>query len=565
MREPTNFRWILPLLVATTAGCTGDLRIFADRAPQSGHLGDDPTNPTSTTDPDTFEPAAPAMRRLTESEYRSTVDDVLGVGFLVPEVLPPDATTNGWTSIAMSSITVSPSAVDQYEVAAFQIAEAVIGTPTRRNAIVGCDADDVANMACMRNMVEDLGSKLWRRPMSEAEIDVYAQAGFAAAQTLGSFDEGAKFALAGLLQSPNFVYHIAYGEPDPERPGYRKLTGYEVASKLSYLIWGTVPSEYTLALARDGKLSTLEQIREEAERMLAAPKAREHMGAFWNEYLELTHLETQVKDGFVYPDFTPQLASEMREETIRFMNALVFDQQADMREMFTSRTTFVNRNLAEIYKLSSELTPESGFQQIEMPPEAHRQGVLGHASVLTMQSHAVATSPTYRGKFIKTALLCDPPPPPPPSVVAVLPEPDPNAGQQTLRQRLENYFSEPSCGACHQLTDVIGFSLENFNAIGAYRELDNGLPIDSSGNFNGELFSDMQGFAEILAQDPEAMSCMARRTYRHVMGRVEGQDDEPLVKEIEAKFVASGYQFKELMLDIVGSEAFLWVREENAQ
>ncbi|MEZ4458541.1 MAG: DUF1592 domain-containing protein [bacterium] len=563
MRTRANLRWVLPLLVAT--GCTGEIGIFADSIPEGSSIGDNPSNPSNPSTPAEFQHADPTMRRLTSTEYRNTVQDVLGAGYMVPESLPPDAATNGWTSIAMSSITVSPSGVDQYEAAGFELAEHVIGTPTLRNAIVPCADGNPLDLACMRQMVENIGPKLWRRPMTEMEVNAYAQPGAIAAQTLGSFDEGAKFALAGLLQSPNFLYRIEYGEPDPERPGLRKLTGYEVASKLSYLIWGTVPSEYTLQLARDGKLSTPEQIRDEAERMLAAQQAREHMGDFWDEYLELTHLETQVKDSFVYPDFTPGLASEMRQETLKFMEYLVFDERADMREMFTSRTTFVNPRLAEIYRLPAELTPARDFEQIEMPVDAHRQGILGHASILTVQSHAVATSPTYRGKFIKTALLCDPPPPPPPSVVAVLPEPDPNAGEQTLRQRLEGYFSEPSCGACHQLTDVIGFSLESFNAIGGYRELDNGLPIDTTGNYNGTAFDDMKGFTDILAQDPEAMSCMARRTYRHVMGHVEDEKDEPLVQEIEAKFVASGYRFKELMLDIVGSEAFLWVREEGAQ
>lgn len=537
--------------------------IFADSAPDDVKVIPGTTAPVPD-GPAVYRHAAPTLRRLTSTEYRNTIQDVLGAGYMVPAALPPDAATNGWMSIAMSSISVSQSGVDKYETAAFEIAEHVITSPSKRALLVTCATDSVQNVECLRDFVATVGPKLWRRPMTDLEIDAYTQPGMEAAATLESFDEGLKFALAGLLQSPNFVYRTEYGEPDPDRPGLRKLTGTEVASKLSYLIWGTAPSDYTLGLASSGKLSTPAQLRSEAERMLASQRARETMNAFWSEYLELEPITSLIKDRFVYPEFDAALASDMREETLRFMEFLVFDARADMREMFTSRTTFVNPELAALYRLPADLTPARDFEQIEMPVEMERQGVLGHASVLTVQSHVVATSPTYRGKFIKTALLCDPPPPPPPTVVTVLPEADPNAGQQTLRQRLEDYFAEPACGACHQLTDVVGFSFENFNAIGRYRTKDNDLPIDATGSYKGESFTNMVGFSELLAKDPDAMNCMVRRSYRHVMGRVEGDADEPLVREIEAKYLASGYQFKEMLLDIVESDAFLWVRDEEA-
>jgi len=563
MRVTATTKWILPLLLAT-AGCQGEMDVFTDdiTTPKPGITI--PTRPDPGT-PAVFQHAKPTLRRLTSSEYRNTVQDVLGAGYMVPASLPQDASTNGWMSIAMSSISVSQSGVDKYEVAAFEIAEHVIGSPTKRAALVNCGSDNPLELTCMREFVASVGAKLWRRPMTEQEVNAYAQPALTAATTLDSFDEGLKFALAGLLQSPNFVYRTEYGEPDPDRPGLRKLTGYEVASKLSYLIWGTAPSDYTIGLAESGKLSTPAQIRSEAERMLASQRARETLNEFWGEYLEIGGINDVVKDQFVYPEFGPGLASDMREETLRFMEYLVFDARADMRDMFTSRVTFVNPALAELYRLPAELTPARDFEQIEMPLDMERQVVLGQASVLTVQSHVVATSPTYRGKFIKTALLCDPPPPPPPSVVAILPEADPNVGEQTLRQRLEDYFAEPSCGACHQLTDVIGFSLENFNGIGRFRTKDNGLPIDSTGNYKGETFTNMVGFTDLLAKDPDAMNCMVRRSYRHVVGRVEGEADEPLVQEIEAKYLASGYVFKEMLLDIVGSEAFLWVSDEEAQ
>lgn len=546
---------LLPLVLLVA--CQGELGLDAnDSSAASERPSDAPTE---------YVHASPSLRRLTISEYRNTLQDVFGVGYLVPEVLPDDATTNGLTSIAMASMTVSPSAVDQYEAAAFEVAEHIMDSPTKRGSFVPCNNDNPLNFECMRALVGRAATKLWRRPVSDEEINRYAQPALVAARELNNFDEGAVFALAGLLQSPHFLYRSEYGEPDPERPGLRKLTGWEVASKLSYLLWGTAPSDATLALAAEGKLSTPEQIREEAERMLATPQARLAMEGFWTEYLELGHLEKQVKDPYVFPDYDVTVARAMRQETLSVMSYLVFDAEAPMTEMFTTRTTFVNPQLAKIYRLPDELKPQRDFEQVELPRDMPRQGILGHASILTAQSHAVTTSPTFRGKFVKTALLCEPPPPPPPSVVAVLPEPDPEAGEQTLRQRLEGYFSEPSCGGCHALTDVIGFSFENFNAIGAYRLNDNGLPVDASGTYNNTPFEDMVGFTNLLAEDPKVMSCMARRTFRHVMGRVEGEGDAPLVVEIEAKYVASGYRFKALLLDIVGSEAFLWVKDEVAE
>lgn len=547
---------VVPLM--WSLGCEGQMGIFADspmNMPNTQRPVDSPDPVATETG---FIPGPPTLRKLTAIEYRNTIEEAFGMGFVVDFTLPEDQTTNGMTAIAMASTAISPLGVEQYETAGYEVARLLTETPSLRQTLVNCDGSQI-DAGCYTTFLQEYGRKLWRRDLTEPEVTRYAQSAEHVGTTLGSFWQGLEFAIAGLLQSPHFLYRTEYGESDPERPGLRKLTGLEIASKLSYLITGRPPTTYTLSLAAAGQLNTPAEIRAEAERMLANPHTRDNFGMFWIEYFGLQNLEKVTKDTFVYRDYSTATAQSMREETMRVMEYLVFEQNADMRDMFTTTTTFVDSRLATIYRL--EGITGSQFQQITLPASANRAGILGHGSVLALHSHSVTTSPSHRGKFIREALMCQALPPPPPNASTVIPDADPAAGPQTFRQRLEDYFDNPACGSCHKAMDSLGFGLENYDAIGRWRVTDNELPVDATGELNGIPFSDGVSLGAAIAQDPATMDCMVRKTYRHVVGRVEGAGDKPLVEELRAGFVASGYKFKDLVLNIAGSEAFLVVQE----
>ncbi|MBA2661671.1 MAG: DUF1592 domain-containing protein [Bradymonadaceae bacterium] len=572
-------RHLLVILIASSlifsVGCEGEMYLSDGTTPLDGSPfpsqkptkpGEDP-DPTDPLDPEVpvvevFVPGNPVMRRLTSIEYVNTVEDAFGIGF-VDLVLPHDPTTHGVTSIAMASVTVSNLGVEQYETAGFEIARVISAMPSVRERLVPCESSKVDDYpACFEQFIRNYGRRLWRRDLSDVEVKGYRDVAVEAAKTLGDFSGGFEFALAGLLQSPNLIYRTEYGEPDDERPGLRKLTGLELATKLSYLIWGSSPSDAMITMASQGELATSHQLRAEGKAMLEAPRARQTFDNFWNEYFELQGLDGLIKDQATYPEFSAAATRSMREETLRLMEHLVFEIGADMREMFTTRTTFVDGRLSAIYGLDAEgETRQRSFEKIELPVDARRAGVLGHASFLSVQSHIVTNSPTHRGKFILEALMCQGVEPAPPNVPTLIPEANPELDPQTLRERLENYFDQPGCGHCHAQIDYLGFGLENYDAIGRWRELDNGLAINARGTLNGMEFEDSATLGAAIAADPKSMNCMVRKTYRHVVGRIEQAGDEPLIAELTTKFVASNYRFEEMLLDIISSEAFLYVQE----
>lgn len=546
---------LVPLVLAI--GCEGNIAIFADSPMETNTPTSESPEPVLT--PTGFEPGPPVLRKLTSTEYKNSVEAAFGMGFVADFILPEDQTTNGLTSIAMAATSISPLGVEQYETAGFEVAKMILEVPSLRNSLVSCDGSNFGDAECLREMIQDLGPKLYRRNLDDVEVQEILVPSLQAATTLQDFWVGVEFAIATMLQSPSFLYRAEYGESDPDRPGLRKLTPAEVATKLSFFILGKPPTDATLALVDAGGLQTQEEVREEALRLLALPEARENFRVFWTEYFGLQKIESITKDQYVYPDFDQATAQSMREETVRLMEHLVFENPSDMREMFTSTTTFVDSRLAAIYRLDG--FEGSDFSQIELTQDAKRAGILGHASILALNSHSVSTSPSHRGKFIREALMCQALPPPPPNASTVIPDPDPNAGPQTLRQRLEDYFSNPACGSCHMAMDSLGFGLENYDGIGRFRTLDNGLPIDATGELNGVSFDDGVSLGTAIAQDPATMDCMVRKTYRHVVGRIEGEGDKPLVDELKAKFEASDYRFKDLVIEIAASEAFLWVQE----
>jgi hypothetical protein len=518
-------------------------------------MGDEP-GPTGELIPP-FAPAPATISRLTYAQYQASVSDLFGEGIEVPTDLEVDTPLHGFTTIGASSVTIGPRAAEQYEAAATSLATQIFADPARGDAFLGCTpAAASASDPCIRGFVERFGLRAWRRPLETAEVDEVATLAQTTGEALRDPYQGLLYATSSMLQSPHFLFRVERGEPDGTRLRY---TGYEIAARLSYFLWGTTPDDDLLQAAQRGDLDTIDGIRAEAERLLDSPRARESLTHFWFEYLTLDRLASTSKDATLFPQWTPQLIASMRGEVERQFQDVVFDRDADFRDLLSSRITFVDAELAALYGLPAPAEPGT-WTRVELPADGPRAGLLGTAAFLSLNAHATVTSPTFRGKFIRVNLLCQDIPPPPPGVVTSL-DTGGTEGPRTMRMKLEAHRANPICAGCHEQMDPMGLGLENFDPIGAYRTTDQGLPIDSRSDVEGAAFENARELGEILREEPAVGACVARRLYRHALGHVEIETEEQAVRDLSQHFAGAGYSFRELVLALVASDGFRFAGE----
>lgn len=505
--------------------------------------------------------AAPLqLQRLTSSRYLSTLRTLFDQeGFPAlrwPTQLERDTLLHGYSTVGASELTISPRAAEQYEEAAIDVTGQVFADAARRKAWVGCEpmssepSDD-----CVRSFVQNQGARFYRRPLTTQEQDEYLTLIEKTGKALADPWQGLRFATVAWLQSPHLLYLVEQGEPDPERPDRLRLSGPELATRLSYLLWNTAPDAELQRAAQSGELLSEEGLLKQTRRLLAAPKAEPFTDQFFGEFLYLDRLDTVSKNAMQFPEWTPQLASAMRGEVLRLLRELAQSGDHDMRELFDTRTTFVNSDLAGHYGLPAELTPPPGtWKQIELP-STMQPGLLGRAGLLSLFAHATVTSPTLRGKFIRQQLLCQDIPPPPPGVAVNL-EAEPSGTPKTMREKLAKHRDAPGCEGCHRLMDPIGLSLEHFGPTGKYRAQDNGLPIDPSGELDGQPFADSFELASVLRQSPRIAECMTRQLYRYATAHLELRSEQEQILILGRKFAQTGFRFPQLVESLVLSEGF---------
>ncbi len=498
-------------------------------------------------------PAPATLHRLTRAQYQASLRSLFGDSLKLPTDIEADTPLHGFASIGASELTIPPRAAEQYEAAALDVAHQAWSSPAVRQSLLGpgCTPTQESD-PCLDAFFTRFGRQAFRRPLTQAESEQLHRLTSQLSALLGSLDEALEYTLASLLQSPHFLFRVELGEPDPERPGRLRYTSYEMASRLSYLLWNGPPDAELLDAAERGELVSRDGLRRQSERLLAAPAARAALAGFFSEYFNLARLDSMTKDKALYPQFSPTLVGAMREEILRDVEDVLFAGSTDYRELFRRRSTFVNAELAALYGLPAPVG--SGFAQLELPSTGKRGGLLGTAGILALNAHATATSPTHRGKFVRAYLLCQDIPPPPAGVVTTL-EP-PSGPPKTLRQRLEQHRQDPACRSCHQLMDPIGLGLENFNAIGAFRSLDEGQPIDASAELDGVAFDGAAELGQALAADPRLAECLARQLYRHSTGHLEEAAEQEGIRQLGAAFADRQYQLLQLVLALVLSDGF---------
>ncbi len=552
----------LALTLALTAACTatiqGDDIESTGAGPGSGNgSGASSGGGTSgmgplVTNPPPYTPSPGMLRRLTRAQFRNAVRDVFGVEVDV-QALDADSWNGEFAAVGAATVVSSQRGVEQYHAAIEQAVDSVFADPARWAQFVGCTPTGEQSDPCVRGFLQALGLRAWRRPLEAAEIDRLAAVSALASTELESPDEGARWATVALFTSPNFLYRPELGAPRGD--GSLRFTSYEIASRLAFLLWNSLPDQALLDEAAKGGFVTADAIRSAATRLLDTPAGREAIGAFAEEYMRLDRLRTQAKDGELFPEYGPTLQAAMARDMRETWESVAFDDRTSALGLFSTTKVVVNSELAELYGLDpAGLTPTT-FEVRSLPAEGPRAGILSKAGFLSQFANQHEGSPTLRGKFMRGALMCSPVSPPPGNVDTVLDEPTADM-PLTKRQRLERHRTSSACAGCHNAMDPLGLPLETFDAIGRYRTTDHGLPIDPSGEFEGQPVANARELGEAIGASREVAQCLVRKYYSYALGYVERDVDGTVLNTLADSFEQSGFELRELVLQVVTHEAF---------
>ena len=439
-----------------------------------------------------------------------------------------------------------------------------VGETPSRARIFACrppaGASDAEAEECAAAIVAGLARRAYRRPVTVDDLEQlvsFYRRGYAA----GGFEAGVETALRALLASPEFLFRI---ERDPEgaAPGepYR-VTGLELASRLSFFLWSSLPDDELLDAAAAGKLRDPAALRAQARRMLADPRAATLTTNFASQWLHLRNLDAVRPDARLFPDFDDNLRQGFRRETELLFQSIL-DEDRSVVDLLTADYTFANERVARHYGFPGIYGDH--FRRVDLPEGSPRLGLLGHGSILTVTSYATRTSPVLRGKWILENLLGTPPPPPPANVPP-LEETRSNTRVVSMRERMAAHRRNPQCAVCHQIMDPAGLSMENFDAIGRWRDAEGGAAIDAAGNLpGGEDFDGVAGLRGALLERPEVfVGTVTEKLLTYALGRGLDHADAPAVRAIARAAAADGYRLSSLILGIVESTPFQMRRSQS--
>ena len=507
------------------------------------------------------------VRRLTHAQYDNTVRDLLGDYSRPAERFPPEDYVDGFKN-QLTGQGMPPLLVETYSTSAEKLALNAfrIGDV---NGLIPCKPASFSDAKCRDAFIRRFGLRAFRRPLSDDEVKRYS-AVFAQQAGVGKrFNDGARVVVEAMLQSPNFLFHVEAGLDG-------RYADYDIASRLSYLLWNTMPDEALFEAAAKGELSTPAGRERAARRLIEnVPKGRQALDQFFEEWLRFDRVVNAVKSGR-YREFTPELALAMAEETRTMLHHLVWNDRNFM-ESLTADYSFLTSELAEIYGVPA---PKDQFEMVKFPSDSQRAGILGQGTFLASTAGPTDTSPTARGIFIRERLLCQHVPPPPPGVITTLPDPLTDGPAKGRRQLMVEHVENATCASCHRLMDPIGFGFEHFDAIGRYRPTEaipvpgrrgggGGFrggppPIQVEINAQGEIagipnsgFSGAKQIGGILADSPVCQKCIVRQMFRYSYGRLETNADEKTIDQLYDQFKGSGFKFKTLLVALVQSPEFL--------
>jgi hypothetical protein len=565
-----NMREFVPILVGLFIGAATVTSTGCQSPSDPDENGDGETAETGDGDGDgptgcaaSIEPGPSPIRRLTRVEYNNTIYQLLGDTSQPANAFPADEVAGSFDNQA-AALVVSPLLAEQYEIAAEQLA--LTHAPGLMSQLPACEGGAPDPDSCVGHaeaFIRNFGKRAYRRPLTEEEVNTYIDL-FIVGTELGEIPYeprvGVETILQAMLQSPHFLYRVEFGALDmldPMQGDVVPLTSYEVASRLSYLLWNTMPDASLFEAADADELQTRDQIEAQARRMIDTPRAREAVKNFHRQWLGLGRIEPMIaangKDAEIYPDYNDSLLSLWRRETEAFVDHAVFEQDANVEVLFTANYTMMNKSLADFYGVTGPMTDQ--FERVELDATKYA-GFLTHAGLLALYAKPDRSSPIHRGKFVREILLCQAPPPPP----DVVPEAPSVDETQTTRNQFLEHSADALCSGCHRLMDPLGFGFEHFDGIGRYRETEWGLEIDASGELietdNDGPYNGVVELAGKLAGSQQVKNCVATQWFQFGYGRTPTLEDACSVEEIQADFAAANYDIKELIIALTLTDAF---------
>ncbi len=499
-------------------------------------------------------PGRVTMRRLNRTEYNNTVRDLTGLDLRLANDFPSDDVGNGFDNIG-DVLSLPPILLEKYLTSAKQIADEVIKNQDATKRVFPRQPSDPNNLEeaveVARANASNFASRAFRRPLETEESERLYQLMRAAWEANATKEEIMQTMITAVLASPHFIYRVEDDKPEDFVDGIRPLNDFEIASRMSYFLWSSMPDDRLIELAAQRKLNTTEHLKAEVDRMLADPKANALVENFAGQWLQLRDLEALSPDPVKFSTFDANLRRSMRRETELLFTSILKENRSIL-ELLSADYTYVDARLARHYELDGISGDE--FQRVDL--KGKRRGMLMHGSILLLTSNPTRTSPVKRGKWVLENLLAEPPPPPPPNV------PELGAAGETLgtlRQQMEQHRVNPNCAVCHVKMDAVGFGLENFDAIGSWRDADGREKIDPSGILpGGRTFNGPLDLVQILVEDKKAefSRCLSLKMLTYALGRGLGVADRCTVSSIVNNLTDDNYRFSTLIKSIVTSPPF---------
>ncbi len=553
------FRSAKLIACLAVAGCMGDIEGTMDEPGEPPiDKSMNPEVPPGTLPPgtvppppscQTLSPGPAPIRRLTRFEYNNTVRQLLDDTSNPADAFAPEEVALGWDNNAFA-LGVTPLVAEQYLNAAEALAEKATADLPK---LLKCDPAITGEAKCAQTFIDAFGKRAYRRPLTTEDRTRLTKV-YTDNRAAFDFRTGISAVVQTALLSSSFFYRVELTPAGATGPV--KLGPWELASRLSYLLWNSMPDDALFAVAESGALTTREQIAAQAQRLLADPKAKAVVRRFHQQWLGLTKADGLEKDKATFPTFTADLGPLFRQESERFIEQVIWQGSGDYRQLFTAPYTFINAKLSTFYGMD----PVTGtaWQQVT-PTVGERSGVLSQGSLMATLAKNNQTDPITRGKFVREHFFCQTLPDPPPGVNVTVPVPTPNS---STRERFARHSSDPACSGCHLLLDKLGFGFENYDGVGKWRTTDTGRAVDASGEIAGtDVEGPFRGVRELgakLGGSKDVRSCMTLQYFRFSYGRGETDLDECTVKYLNDAFAKSGYRPRDLLVALTQTDSFLY-------
>lgn len=500
----------------------------------------------------------PGFRRLNESQYVRSIQQIFGPTIRVPGRFDPPLREEGLMAIGDSHVTVSPSGFEQYELRAREIAAQVVDEAHRKQLIPCTPVSPGAfDPGCAASVFATYGRLLYRRPLSAQESASLLGLAKAASDQSRNFYTGLELGMTRLLVSPKFLFRIESSQPSQAPRAASGLDDYSLATRISFLLWDAPPDAELLDAAERGDLRNEAALARQVDRLMASPRFEQGVRSFFADMFGFEQFSGLAKDQAIYPKFNSDLAKDAQEQLLRTVVDHLVTRQGDYRDLFTTRTTFLNRNLGALYKVPVPEGGMEGWVPYVFGADEPRAGILTLAGFLMLDpTHEGRSSATIRGKSVREFLLCQAIPQPPPNVDFAVVQDVHNPQHRTARQRLTIHQENPACAGCHALTDPIGLSMENYDATGDFRTHENGALIDATGTFEGKPYTGLMQLSHLLHDSPAVPACLLQRAYEYGVGRAATGEDRDWLDYTGQAFMRDKYRFPSLLRRIATSSAF---------